>query len=32
MSITTTDSGLQIEEIKVGDGETARTGQFVSVH
>lgn len=32
MSTTTTDSGLQIEEIKVGDGETARTGQFVSVH
>ena len=32
MSIFTTDSGLQIEEIKVGDGETAASGQFVSVH
>ena len=32
MSITTTASGLQIEEIKVGEGDTASTGQFVSVH
>jgi len=32
MSMITTDSGLQIEEIKMGDGETATTGQFVSVH
>ena len=32
MSITTTDSGLQIEEIKLGDGDSAATGQFVSVH
>ena len=32
MSITTTASGLQIEEIKVGEGDNASTGQFVSVH
>ena len=32
MSITTTESGLQIEEIKLGDGESAAAGQFVSVH
>ncbi len=32
MSTITTQSGLQIEEIKVGNGETARAGQFVSVH
>ena len=32
MSITTTESGLQIEEIKLGEGDTAHTGQFVSVH
>ena len=32
MSIITTETGLQIEEIKVGDGETAASGQFVSVH
>jgi FKBP-type peptidyl-prolyl cis-trans isomerase FkpA len=32
MSITTTESGLQIEEIKVGGGDTATSGQFVSVH
>ena len=32
MSITTTESGLQIEEIKLGEGETAASGQFVSVH
>ena len=32
MSITTTASGLQIEEIKVGGGESAVVGQFVSVH
>ena len=32
MSITTTDSGLQIEEIKLGDGDSAAAGQFVSVH
>ena len=32
MSITTTESGLQIEEIKVGNGDTATSGQFVSVH
>ena len=31
MSIITTETGLQIEEIKVGDGETAASGQFVSV-
>ena len=32
MSITTTESGLQIEEIKLGEGGTAASGQFVSVH
>ena len=32
MSITTTESGLQIEEIKLGEGDTAASGQFVSVH
>ena len=32
MSITTTESGLQIEEVKLGEGDTAHTGQFVSVH
>ena len=32
MSTTTTDSGLQIEEIRVGNGESAVAGQFVSVH
>ena len=32
MSITTTKSGLQIEEIKIGEGDAAASGQFVSVH
>ena len=32
MSITTTESGLQIEEIRVGEGESATSGKFVSVH
>lgn len=32
MSTITTDSGLQIEEISVGQGDTASAGQFVSVH
>jgi FKBP-type peptidyl-prolyl cis-trans isomerase FkpA len=32
MSIITTATGLQIEEIKVGNGDTASAGQFVSVH
>ncbi|MBK5913535.1 FKBP-type peptidyl-prolyl cis-trans isomerase [Rhodocyclus purpureus] len=32
MSVTTTASGLQIEEIKVGEGATAAAGQMVSVH
>ena len=32
MSVITTESGLQIEEIKVGDGAVATAGQFVSVH
>ena len=32
MSTTTTQSGLQIEEIKIGEGDTAASGQFVSVH
>ena len=32
MSTITTASGLQIEEIRIGTGETASAGQFVSVH
>ena len=32
MSTTTTESGLQIDEITVGNGESAVAGQFVSVH
>ncbi|MBS1230604.1 MAG: FKBP-type peptidyl-prolyl cis-trans isomerase [Proteobacteria bacterium] len=32
MSITTTASGLQIEEVRLGDGDSAASGQFVSVH
>ena len=32
MSKTTTESGLQIEEIRVGNGDEAMPGQFVSVH
>ena len=32
MSTITTQSGLQIQEIKIGEGETAASGQFVSVH
>ena len=32
MSTITTPSGLQIQEIKVGNGEAAKAGQFVSVH
>lgn len=32
MTSITTASGLQIEEIQVGTGETAQAGQFVSVH
>ncbi|MEO8411332.1 MAG: FKBP-type peptidyl-prolyl cis-trans isomerase [Propionivibrio sp.] len=32
MSTTITDSGLQIEEVKIGDGEAAAPGRFVSVH
>lgn len=32
MSITTTESGLQYEEIFVGEGETANAGAQVSVH
>ena len=32
MSTTPTKSGLQIEEIKIGEGDTAASGQFVSVH
>ncbi len=32
MSTTTTETGLQIEEIRVGTGDTAAVGQFVSVH
>lgn len=32
MSTITTDSGLQYEEITVGEGEVAQAGQFVTVH
>ena len=32
MTSITTASGLQIEEIRVGTGEAACAGQFVSVH
>ena len=32
MSTLTTPSGLQIEELKLGSGEAAKSGQFVSVH
>ena len=32
MSTTTTESWLLIEEIRVGSGDTAVSGQFVSVH
>ena len=28
----TTESGLQIEDISIGEGEAAAAGQFVSVH
>ncbi len=31
-SVTTTDSGLQIEELEVGDGQTAAVGDTVRVH
>ncbi len=32
MSIITTDSGLQYEEITIGSGATAKAGNLVSVH
>ena len=32
MSTTTTASGLIIEELEVGAGETAAAGQYVTVH
>ena len=32
MSSITTDSGLIIEELEVGAGETAQSGQYVTVH
>ena len=32
MTTTTTDSGLQIEEVRVGDGDVATAGQFIRVH
>ena len=32
MSLTTTASGLQYEDTRVGDGAEARTGQSVTVH
>ena len=32
MSTTTTASGLVIEEVTVGQGDAAKSGQYVSVH
>ncbi len=32
MTMITTESGLQIEEIRVGEGDVATAGQFVRVH
>jgi FKBP-type peptidyl-prolyl cis-trans isomerase FkpA len=32
MSAVTTPSGLIIEDLTVGDGDEARTGQYVTVH
>ncbi len=32
MTTSTTESGLQIEELKIGDGETASSGQYIRVH
>lgn len=32
MTVTTTDSGLKIEEITIGDGSEANIGHTVSVH
>lgn len=32
MTVTTTDSGLKIEEIIIGDGHEAKVGHTVSVH
>ena len=32
MSTITTDSGLTIEEITLGEGATAEAGQYVTVH
>ena len=32
MSSITTDSGLIIEELEVGAGDTAQSGQYVTVH
>lgn len=32
MTTTTTESGLQIEEVRVGDGDVATAGQFIRVH
>ena len=32
MTMTTTPSGLQYEDIKVGSGDTAKAGQQVKVH
>ncbi len=32
MASTRTASGLEIEDIKVGDGDTAAAGQHVTVH
>ena len=32
MSVTTTASGLQIEELRIGHGDAASAGHFVTVH
>ena len=32
MSMITTDSGLQYEDIQTGSGDTAAAGQYVAVH
>jgi FKBP-type peptidyl-prolyl cis-trans isomerase FkpA len=32
MTLTTTETGLQYEELSIGEGETATAGQKVSVH
>ncbi|MGZ3183179.1 MAG: FKBP-type peptidyl-prolyl cis-trans isomerase [Telluria sp.] len=32
MSMTTTSSGLEYEDLTVGDGDEAKAGQYVTVH